>query len=168
MTNSSKEWFHGSTAPLWMRINVIFFVWIFLFIFVYIVYTDAKNKTIPELIRILGTLFILYLGAFMLSKIFIFNKNITLPEIHEKKICSNCTKKDLILIAKIIKLFSISKGFRFQSWKLMWHCNSCGFDEIETIKDNHQKTSFLISMIFYSVIVWIILSSLVIILINNY
>ncbi|RAH16174.1 MAG: hypothetical protein CMB56_001700 [Methanobacteriota archaeon] len=162
MTNSNREWFHSSVAPLWMRVNAIIFMWIFLSILGFIVYSDTDNKTIPELIRILGTLFILYSGALILSKIFIFDKNVTFPEVNERKYCYNCGKKYSILIGKTIKFLSISKGFRFQTWVLMWHCKSCNYDEIEKVKDNHQKTTFVISITFYSCIVWIMLSSLVI------
>ena len=162
MGKSHDEWWIGSTAPLWMRINVTFFAWIFIFILSFIVYNDAKNKTTIELIRILGTLLILYIGALILSKIFVFDKTIILPETHDKKNCSNCQKKDSVLITKVITLWSYGRGFRFTRWKLMWHCNSCGFDEIEIIRDNNQKTWFCFAMMFYSSIVWILLSSILI------
>ena len=162
MSKSDKDWWGSSIAPLWMRINVTFFAWIFILVISFIVYTDVKNKTTIELIRILGALSILYLGALSLSKIFVFDKLIEIPKINDKKFCLNCGKNDSVLVGKVIGWWSTGKGFRFQRWNLVWHCHSCGNDDFETIRDNIQRSWFIFSIMIYGIIIWVSISSLII------
>ena len=162
MSKSHEGWWAGSTAPLWMRINITFFAWIFIFVISFIVYTDVENKTTIELIRILGALSILYLGALSLSKIFVFDKPINIPKINDKKVCLNCGNNNSFLVSKVIVWASIAKGFRFQQWNLVWHCHSCGYDDFEKIKDNIQTSWFVFSIMMYSIIIWVFFSSLII------